>query len=188
MAEVLARPLLPEKRFWPEDGDWEKLACALRQQAKHFAEINLKTVELVTKDEFAEDAVAQWILRCIRCLPPHRFDRIAEEVAGDLGLTYLDVLKIRKAHFEKWSNHLRALPETADLVREARRIVEKTLLAESDDYSPVDGRDVLDKLGVKPGPSVAKVLQKGKELFRQRPCNRDDLLKTLSHLIETGEL
>jgi hypothetical protein len=183
MSSVLGRPLVPDNRFWPQNGEWGRLASVLTEQAKQFIEMNLTTIATMANDEFIDDALNQWVLRFTRSMPAHRFDRIAEEVARDLGLTHLNVLKIRKVHLEKWNQRLRALPETADIAREARRVIEISFLAEAADYCPIDGQDVIQLLGIQPGPRVAGLLQRARELYRQNPCSRAELLQALAHHI-----
>lgn len=188
MATALGRQLAPGKGFWPDDPDWAALAHNLRRQAKEFADIGLATVEAMAKDPFADDAIAQWALRSSRSLPAYKFDRIAQEAATELGLPHLDVVKLRKVNLDKWNQRLRLLNEGADFLAEARRVVEASLLDEADNYLPVGGADVIRDLGVKPGPDVAKALQKARALYRAHPCSKEDLLKTLKELQTTGAL
>ena len=186
MTLALGRNGLIEQKFWPEPEEWGKLASILREQAKQFFESYLKTISAMSKDEYFVDALEQWILVCDRALPAHKFDRIAEDVASNLGLEHLNILKIRKVNLDKWSQHLRGLPQSADIMREARRIVEITFLAESENHCPIDGQDVIKQLGIEPGPEVAKFLKKAKELYKQKQCGRDELLKLLVDSIDSG--
>jgi hypothetical protein len=130
-------------------------------------------------DEFAEDAIQQWILRHNRSLPAHEFDSMAAYAAGNLGLRHLDITRLRKVHLEDWNRRLRLLSEGADFHREARRLVENTLLAEADNYLPVTGEDIIESLGVTPGPEVGRVLRKARELYRNASCSREELLRQL---------
>jgi len=188
MATALGRQLAPGKGFWPDDPDWVALAHNLRRQAKEFAEIAIATVAAMSKDPFADDAIAHWALRSNRSLPAYKFDRIAQEAATELGLPHLDVAKLRKVNLDKWNQRLRLLNEGADFLAEARRVVEASLLDEADNYLPVGGADVIRDLGVKPGPDVARALQKARALYRQEPRSKDDLLKALKELQTSGAL
>jgi hypothetical protein len=181
MASVLERRPSPGDRFWPsQEHEWLRLAGAMREQARRFAELNIATVGRLMRDEYAEDAIDEWILRCNRVLPAHEFDRIAGVAAGDLGLEHLDTTRVRKVHLEEWNRRLRLLPDGADIRRESRRLVEQTLLAEADSYLPITGEDVIGFLGVRPGPDVGMVLRKAKDIYRKDPCSREDLLRRLS--------
>ncbi|MEI8044626.1 MAG: hypothetical protein WCL11_24660, partial [Verrucomicrobiota bacterium] len=188
MATALGRQLTAGKGFWPEDADWVALAHNLRRQAKEFAEIANATVAAMSKDPFADDAIAQWALRSSRSLSPHKFDRIAEEAATELGLPHLDVVKLRKVNLDKWNQRLRLLNEGADFPAEARRAVEASLLDEADNYLPLGGADVIRDLGVKPGPDVRRALQKARALYRQAPRSKEDLLSALKELQTAGTL
>lgn len=188
MANALGRKLTPGKNFWPDDSDWVDLAHNLRHQAKEFAEIGLATVAAMSKDPFADDAIAQWALRSSRSIPAYKFDRIAQEAAIELGLPHLDVVKLRKVNLDKWNQRLRLLNEGADFLAEARRVVEASLLNEADNYLPVSGADLIRDLGVQPGPDVARALQKARTLYRQTPRSKEDLLKALKELQIAGAL
>ena len=179
MAAALGRQIDPSKHFWPDDGDWTTLARALHDQARKFFEMNLATIVAMGKDPFAADVVTLWAIRSSRALPAYKFDLVAQEAADDLGLQHLDVVKLRKVNLDKWNQQLRRVNEGADFHEEARRLVEATLLNEAHNYLPISGKDVIADLGLKRGPEVAKALEKARELYRQNPCTRDELLKKL---------
>lgn len=186
MAAILSRTVLPEKRFWPDDEDWAALVCALSSRAAQFAELNLATIESMGKDPFVEDVMVQWIATFSRHIQPHLVDRIAEEAASDLGLSHLNILSIRKANLDKWNSQLRLLSEKADLFRETRRIVESTLLDQAQKYTPINGTDVINVLGIKPGADVRRVIEKSQELYRELPRSREAMLDALKQLMESG--
>jgi hypothetical protein len=71
------------------------------------------------------------------------------------------------------------LSEGADKNREARQLVEQTMLVEAENYLPITGGDIIQMIGIPPGPEVGKVLRKARELYRKAPCSREDLLKQL---------
>ena len=179
MAAALGRHVDLGKHFWPDDEDWTALANALRNQARKFFEMNLATIAAMGKDPFAADVVSLWALRSTRTLPAYKFDLVAQEAATDLGLPHLDVVKLRKVNLDKWNQRLKLVREGTDLHAEARRLVEATLLNEADNFLPIGGKDAIAELGLKPGPEVAKALQKAREFYRQAPCGRDELLKRL---------
>lgn len=188
MATALNRAVTPAERFWPNDTDWGTLFEKLCHQAAKFAEINLATIIELAKDPFGSDVVAMWAIRCTRCIPAFKFDRIAQEAATDLGLEFLDVVRLRKNHLEKWNRQLRFLQESLDIEAEARKVVEATLLNEAASYLPISGTDVICELGVKPGPEVKRVLDKAREIYRQTPCTCAELMRKLKELQMNGTL
>lgn len=180
MSVVLGRQADRGVRIWPDcEEEWQKLAEALIERAKLFAETNLRAVTHLKNDEFSEDAIRLWILRYNRSLPAHEFENIAAVAAGDLGLQHFDITKLRKAHLDEWNRRLQLLPESVDFRREARRLVENTLLAEAETYMPITGEDIIQVLGIKPGPEVGKALRMARELYRNLNCGRDELLRQL---------
>jgi hypothetical protein len=180
MVEILETSLAPGARFWPShELQWRNLAGALRERARQFGEVNVAVVKCILKDEFVEDVLREWTFRQTRLLPAHVFDTIAAQAAGDLGLKYFDVMRLRRVHLDEWNRRIRLLSEGADAKREARRLVEQTLLAEAENYLPITGADIIENIGVSPGPEIGKILRQARELYRKKPCSREDLLKQL---------
>ena len=180
MASILDASLSPGERFWPErESQWLNLARALRERSRRFGETNVSTVKRILKDEFAEDVLREWIFRQSRSLAAHEFDTIAAQAASDLGLKHIDVTRLRKIHLDEWNRRIRLLSEGADKNREARQLVEQTMLVEAENYLPITGGDIIEMIGIPPGPEVGKVLRKARELYRKAPCSREDLLKQL---------
>jgi hypothetical protein len=180
MAENFGISLPPTQRFWPNsESQWRILAQTLRKRARQFVTINIDTVKIILKDEFLEDILREWIFRQTRSLPAHIFDGITNEAAGDLGLKHLDVIRLRKIHLDEWNRRLRLLPESSDAMREARRLVEQTLLVEAENFLPITGADVIETLGVAPGPEVGKFLRMARELYRKERCSSEVLLQQL---------
>jgi hypothetical protein len=181
MASLLETSLSPGERFWPnQESQWRSLAGALRAKAKRFGEINISTLKHILEDEFAEDVLREWIFRQTRSFSAHEFDDIAAQAAGDLGLAHIDVVRLRKIHLDEWNRRIRLLSEGTDKKREARQIVEQSLLVEAENYLPINGGDVIETMGVPPGPEVGKALRKARELYQKNPCSREELLKQLS--------
>jgi hypothetical protein len=180
MASILDTSVSPRERFWPEDeAQWRVLARALRERSRRFGETIVSTVKRILKDEFAEDVLREWIFRQTRSLAAHEFDAIAAQAASDLGLKHIDLMRLRKVHLDEWNRRIRLLSEGADKNREARQLVEQTMLVEADNYLPITGGDVIEMMGIAPGPEVGKVLRKAREFYRKTPCSREDLLKHL---------
>jgi len=180
MASVLQKTIPPGGRFWPElESEWRNLATALRGRARWFGEANLATVKRILKDEFVEDVLREWIYRQTRSLAAHEFDTIATQAANDLGLKHIDVVRLRKIHLNEWNRRIRLLSEGTDKKREARQLVEQSLLVEMENYLPITGADVIEVIGVPPGPEVSRILRSAQEIYRKSACGRDELLKQL---------
>jgi integrase len=176
--------LVPGVRFWPDsEDDWQVITKALAERATLFLELNIATVRRLVEDEFADDIARQWSWRRNRYLPAHELDGLLALVARDLGLRHLDLVRVRKAHMDSWNRRLRLLPDGADVVREARRLVEGGLLVEAENYIPITGEDIIESLRVKPGPEVGRFLRRARETYRQAPCTKEELLGRLRHLL-----
>ena len=169
--------------FWPNDADdWPKLAEALLGKAIVFLELNRATIERIVLDEYRNDTINEWVVRCKETLPGHVFDEIIDKASTDLGLRHLDTLKMRKKNLDSWNGRLRLIAEDADLMIEARRLVEHTLLSEAEHYLPITGKDIIQELNIEPGPKVGLLLRQARELYHESQCSKTELIERLRKL------
>jgi hypothetical protein len=148
----------PGDYFWPRgQADWETLALRFRVNAESFLLKCLEVVRHIESDESRESTIQEWATRCSLSLASHVFDRLIAEAVKQLGLPFLDKTRIRNAHIQKWNERLRLLDPTADLVCEARRLVDDTLLREWQNYCPLNGDDIIEHFQIAPGPKVREL-------------------------------
>lgn len=167
--------------FWPSKaGEWQCIEAFLNESAHSFLVQMLDVVDHIRKDESKDAIIEEWAQRCSRGLPPHVFDQLVEQGMGRLGLPFLDPVRVRSFHYDKWNATLRLLSEAADLQLEAQRLVDGSLLDEWKNYCPIDGDDVIRRLGVPPGPKVGEILARARSIWQQSPCSREELLLRVS--------
>jgi hypothetical protein len=130
-------------------------------------------------DESSEDIIQEWYFRRDRSFPPHEFDRLISEAAGDMGLDSIDPVRFRKRHLDIWKTKIRLLSIDCDPLLEARKVIEYSLLSDEIGIMPITGADIVQLLDVPPGPKVKAFLHRAKELYRSAPCPREDLLRQL---------
>ena len=117
--------------------------------------------------------------RLERNWPAHEFDAIAVDAATRIGQR-LDVRKFRDSRISAWREFLDAIPESDDPESQVTRLIERDVLAHFEDMLPFDGRDVMDALGLGPGPEVGEALRRARQLRRSGTTGRDELLELLS--------
>ena len=96
-----------------------------------------------------------------------------------LGREALSTVGFRQRHLDRWRKQLDLLDEGFDFGYEATRLVEKTLLDEDSVVLPITGRDIIESLGVKPGPRVGYLLEQASKRFDSVPGNKEELLSFL---------
>ena len=67
-----------------------------------------------------------------------------------------------------------------DFDREARRLVESSMLDDPVAGLPVDGADIIERLRVPPGPRMREILQAARRLYETKPCAKEALLAHLA--------
>jgi hypothetical protein len=150
----------------------------MREATVLFAAL-LDALRAIEADDGREETAASWLFRLMRHHPASDFDRLIEEVAADMGREYLDVVRFRRRFYDRWVEALDALDGEYDFDVEARRLVEHALLTELAAAMPITGKDVIESLGIAPGPAVGEELERALALFSAAPCGRDELLERL---------
>jgi hypothetical protein len=161
------------------DDEWSACLDALLDEACAFLSVLRDCLRALEADEGREIIAGRWLFRISRYHPPEAFDDVISEAANDLGREHLDVTRFRKRFYDQWMERLSRLTGEYDFHLEARRLVEASLIVDAAAGMPITGIDVINDLGVPPGPLVADVLGRARRLFEAEPSNREALLARL---------
>ncbi|WP_153304463.1 HD domain-containing protein [Desulfosudis oleivorans] len=158
---------------------WSQLLHSLFTETYNFLNILSKTTKEIVKDVLAQDTFEILLSRIEKFFHAHEWDRIVRDVINDLGMEYLDISNLRSRHFEKWNKQLSILSSRVNIQEEARKIVEHTIIKDSNIPLPITGRDIIAVLNIPPGPEIRAKLKEAEELFFKSPCGREELLAQL---------
>lgn len=158
---------------------WRECLIGFLQEACAFLDALYQCVLHVEQDESKVQILKEWHTRRQRYHPPHEFDRLIEQVAGDMGREALDAKTFRQRFYDKWVKELELLSIPYDFQREARKRIEHALLHEVTPILPVDGRDVMHHFEIPPGPLVGALLKRANTLYTTQPCTSEELLQKL---------
>ena len=137
-------------------------------------------VRRIEKDGTEANAhIEEWRWRLDRNWSASRFDTLIENVKYRLGREALNVVKFRNRYGDRWKKQLELLEDDFDFEHEATRIIEKTLLDEGAGVLPITGRDVIQTLGIEPGPRVGILLEEARRHFGVNRCTKEELLEHL---------
>lgn len=128
----------------------------------------------------AKQHVDEWLRRLNRDWPAASFDPLIADAKYRLAREALNTVAFRNRHVDQWRKHLDLLEDGFDFSFEALRLIEKALLHEDSVVLPITGRDIVDDLGIKPGPQVGALLEEARRHFEVSPCPKADLLVHLS--------
>jgi len=158
---------------------WSELLSNLLSEAVSTLEIFHRTLLRINQDEGKDHTIQVWLSRIKREIPCKEWEGILQEVACDLGMSFLDTRSVMEKHIEKWNRKLGLLKDEQIVRREARKIVEQTLLEDESIPIPITGRDIIEELGLPPGPLVKERLKEARQIYLRDPCNREKLLQRL---------
>jgi len=123
-------------------------------------------------------ATADLRRRIDRAWPAHEFHKLVGDAVIRLGMR-LDARKFCEPRLPKWRGFLESLPGADHPEGHMIRMIERDLLEHAADVLPIDGRDIMSALGLKPGPEVGSALYRAREFFRCGIRDREPLLERL---------
>ena len=161
-------------------GSWERCFQALCSEIEVIATHcqHVVTAELSDPDD-GEAARADLLRRIKRAWPAQEYHVLVRDAAVRLGIL-IDTKKFSNRHLAKWRQFLEVLPDQDDPKGRMIRLIERDLLDFTADVLPIDGRDVMNALGLNPGPEVGDALLRARELFRSGIHEPEALLDHLS--------
>lgn len=155
------------------------LETLLREAVSYLSSL-LGQVRTIEADEEREWICAQWESRLDRDWPAHRYHYLIGVVATDLGRGELDPIRFYERHADEFREALRLADDDADLELEARRLVERALLAATVRVLPITGADVMQQFSLTPGPKIGRLLECALRLYDASPCGKETLLARMS--------
>jgi hypothetical protein len=158
---------------------WQQCLLRLLEEALDFLNALLQTVRSIEQDDSREEICRAWQLRIERYHPPHAFDELIAIVAADMGRDHLDPKRLRRQFYDKWTQELTLLTVGYEFAIEVRKLIEHALLTATTPVLPITGHDIMQELGIPPGPEVGRLLQRARQLYDASPCSREMLLDQL---------
>ena len=137
--------------------------------------------------ESREDVIDDLQRRLDRNWSAHEFDEIVGDAATRIGQR-LDVPKFRQSRLAAWRDFLYAIPEGDDPEGQITRLIERDVLDHFESALPIDGRDVMEVLGLRPGPEVGEALRFARGLHRSGITGRAEMIERLAAAYRSGEM
>lgn len=120
--------------------------------------------------------------RIDRAWPTHEFHKLVGDVAFRLGAR-VDIKKFTARRLHRWREVLECVPDSDDPDDHVIRMIERDLSEYLAEVLPIDGRDVMETLGLDPGPEVGAALSRARTAFAAGVRDPTELLE---HLRRTG--
>ena len=133
----------------------------------------------ITESELGANTVEDLRRRLDRNWPAHKFDECLTDVVARIGQS-LDVPKFRQPRLTKWREYLATIPEGDEPESSLVRLIERDVLDHFGAILPIDGRDIMQKLDLPPGPEVGLALIEARRLHNAGVIDKDELLNNLA--------
>lgn len=160
-----------------KEADFLKALRTLLADAEAAVRLLRQCLENVERDPTRSEIVKEWDYRWQRHHPPELYDRLIDVAARDMGLVGVAAARLRKQHYQRWEEKLNAKDHDYAFEEEARPLIEDALLAM--EQPPIDGRRIMEELGVAPGPKVRELLLEARRVFRPG-MKPDELLAAIA--------
>lgn len=163
-----------------DDGQWRACYARLVGEAERF----LGGLDSIVRRIESDGAAAQehrdeWLRRLSRSWPAAAFDRLVDDAKYRLAREALKTVAFRNRYIDEWRKQLDLLDDGFDFQFEATRLIEKSLLQQDSVVLPITGRDIIDALGVTPGPRIGELLEEARRHFEVNRCSKEALLTYL---------
>lgn len=123
-------------------------------------------------------AMADLRRRIDRSWPAEEFHKVVGDAVIRLGMR-IDAEKFSGPRLSRWREFLETVPDSDDLAARMVPMIERDLIDHVADVLPINGRDVMDRLGLAPGRDVGDALLRARELFRSGIVDPAELLERL---------
>lgn len=172
---------LIQKKEPTNPNEWLKCSYSIVESAYEFLLCLYNCLISISQNEHVDIVFNEWIQLFSRNFSKNEFEIILKKVLNNIGLlSFFDSHIITIKYFDIWRKDLEVLHDGFDFEIHAYKIIERTILKK--EILPIDGNDIIS-LGVKPGRRVFELLIKGREIFYDCPCNKNELLDKLKKYI-----
>jgi hypothetical protein len=110
----------------------------------------------------------EWLLVRTRSIPHGDFDRMASEIAGDIGMESRDIVAFRNQHYPRITTELRAQRFNVDVATFVKRAITARLLEEFP--GPLLVAEDLKAVGMKPGRELGRALKEAQRIWIESEC------------------
>ena len=154
---------------------FERLYVEIRLMVRHCR----SALEIaLTETEDGGKTVDDLTRRLDRDWPAHKFDAIVTDAATRIGQS-LHVPMFRQPRLAKWREYLGTIPEGDETEPLLVRLIERDVLDHFGAVLPIDGREIMRKLNLTPGPEVGEALNDARRLYSEGITDKNDVLNHL---------
>ena len=159
--------------------------CSEVSEVTKYCQYTVNNVLLSSAD--GEDILADLRGRIDRNWPAHKFDAIVGDICARFG-EKMDVKKFRQPRIHAWRKYIDSLSADSDLEYQARRRIESDVIDYFSNMLPIDGKDVMQYLGIEPGPQVSQALTYARAFFDPKVHDKEALLEGIREHFNTVQV
>lgn len=169
--------------------EWKKCASALINDSRvlfdKFEDVISNILD--PNDEFSETVIDDWNTKLTNFHSHHEYVEIAQKVAVYMGIGWIDLTRFCLNYHKAWLAELAEYP-SHDFSGLAQRQIERDLLEDIKKKRlplPFTGEVLMQRLNLKPGPSVKVAREKAQELYLQKLYTIDEMIIELKQFFQT---
>ena len=162
-----------------DEREWTACLLQVLASAEAFLVASIECVRAIERDESSTTIIDQWLARLRQHHPRHEFESLVRKVIHDMGQDALDPQRITERHYDKWTNALRFVATNYKFEEEARKLIESTLLSESELPLPISGSDIMREFSLPPGREVGRLLEAARNLYKEDPVGKTELIERI---------
>jgi hypothetical protein len=164
----------------PRQADhWKVLLHVLLTDAREYFERVVERVARIEADPARTGICREWQDRLDRDWPAHRFHETIAVVAADMGRLAIDSVAFYNRYGQRLRDGLNLASADSDFAVEVRKIVEQILILQTLPVLPITGRDIMEELGIGPGPKIGELLHLAQSVSENENLDRTQLLARL---------
>ncbi|MFF4241468.1 hypothetical protein ACFYYL_36870 [Actinomadura geliboluensis] len=157
------------------DGDEQWLRCrlALLMSAVNYLSAAVAIARGIEQHDRCDEICELWKGRLGRTGAVLDYQSLLERSAGDLGLLDLDLRAIKERHQRRLDRSLSILNATGPVPETVGRHIDRVLLGETVKLLPVSAGDIMERLRLPPGASVATAMRLAHVILELSPADLD---------------
>lgn len=157
------------------DGDEQWLRCrlALLLSAVKYLSAAVAIARGIEQHDRCDDICELWKGRLGRTEAVLDYQSLLERSAGDLGFLGLDLRAIKERHQRRLDRSLSILNATGPVSEMVERHIDRVLLGETVKVLPVSAGDIMERLRISPGESVATAMRLAQVILELAPADLD---------------
>jgi hypothetical protein len=163
------------------DNDWSLCVELLVVGSLNYLEKIHECLDEISNDEFKDVIINDWQMKIEGGIKIYAVIPLCKKITEEIGYEFIDAKEFTRKNYDKWVKEASFLKGDNN-EEKLRPIIQRDLL--KNDYSPLNGIDIIEHFKIDPGPRVGELLSLSKKIFSNDPSSKEILLKKLKAYVD----